>query len=142
MRLAKSARISSDLRQRSAPNQPIFHGSPGQVGAVVGGCYSGIKRQHPVFLQQHGKVQAGNGFEIMLDESWRTRHQQLGIPGEIALGRIEKLPRLALIEKQAVNVETFVNQCRLAVAKRHGPFCESQHFRVSGKNDVGHGDAA
>ncbi len=39
-----------------------------------------------------------------------------------------------------MNVETFINQCRLPGIDRHGPLCQSQHFQVSGKNDIGRGD--
>ena len=35
-----------------------------------------------------------------------------------------------------MNVETFVNQRRLAEIDRHGPLCQRQHFEVSGENDV------
>lgn len=78
----------------------------------------------------------------MLHEGRGTRHQQLGIACEITLGRIQQLSGLALVEKQAVNVETFINQRRLPGIDRHGPLCQRQHFQVSGKNDIGNRNAA
>ncbi|CUX40355.1 hypothetical protein AGR4B_Lc30134 [Agrobacterium tumefaciens str. CFBP 5621] len=104
------------------------------------GGNGGVERQHLVFLQQDGKVEAGHGLEIMLHKGRRTGDQQFRVAGEITLGGVQHLPGLALVEKQAVNVETFINQCRLPGIDRHGPLCQSQHFQVSGKNDIGRGD--
>lgn len=77
----------------------------------------------------------------MLHECRRAGDQQLGVACEITLRGIQHLSGLARVEKQAVNVETLVNQRRLPGIDRHGSLCQSEHFQISGKNDIRGGNA-
>src|SRR5262249_30258455 len=95
-----------------------------------------IEHEHFVFDETYWRPKAA-GNEIIMDECRGARKQQVHLSPEPSLERPQQTPLEALGQEHAVDIESFVHDCRRGSVKLPGANGQCKHLEVAGEDHVG-----